>query len=272
MSKDIFVSYSRHDQEFVIRLAEDLNAHVAGVWFDQSTIQAGQNWHDEILEGIRECKAFVLVLSPDAVESRYVREELDKALELGKPIFPVIYRAARWTDEFAALIKDIQTIDLRSGSYIDNFHKLVDGLVDAGAIKTATYERPFLREPTEISLNVVFRKAVKLGIRLEFWLATLLVNDFHFSFHLHCHSKQSGLGRYSQFLNFQSERHDRRICRGICRRLMEYVCFASLCAQYFLETYSTHDPHLGSQWSDWDDHLRHYHRCHARDWNNQCAK
>src|SRR6266498_3589813 len=177
MSKDIFISYSRRDQEFVSRLASDLNAHVAFVWFDRSTIQPGQKWHDEILEGIRECKAFILVLSPDAVESRYVREELNKALELGKPIFPVIYRPAKWTDEFASLIKDIQTIDFRSGSYTDNFHKLVDGLAEAGAIKTTTYERPFLREPTKTSMNIVFRKALSWAFAwslgwLFFWAMT----------------------------------------------------------------------------------------------------
>jgi hypothetical protein len=157
MSRDIFISYSRRDQEFVTRLASDLNAQVAGVWFDQATIQAGQKWHDEIMEGIHECKAFILVLSPDAMASRYVREEVNKALELGKTIFPVIYRPAQWTDEFGALVHDIQTLDLRSGSYTDNFQKLVDGLIEAGAGQ-ATGERPFLRQPTQISLGIVFRK------------------------------------------------------------------------------------------------------------------
>jgi len=88
MIKEIFISYSRRDQEFVTRLALELNAQVAGVWFDQSAIQAGQKWHDEIMDGIRECKAFILVLSPDSIESRYVREEVNKALQLGKTIFP----------------------------------------------------------------------------------------------------------------------------------------------------------------------------------------
>ena len=50
MTKDIFISYSRRDQEFVTRLASDLDAQVAGVWFDQSAIQLGEKWHDEIME------------------------------------------------------------------------------------------------------------------------------------------------------------------------------------------------------------------------------
>jgi len=109
------------------------------------------------MEGIRECKAFILVLSPDAMDSRYVREEVNKALELGKAIFPVIYRSARWTGEFESLVKDVQTLDLRSGSYTDNFQKLVDGLLEAGAGR-AGGERPFLREPAKTSLNAVLSK------------------------------------------------------------------------------------------------------------------
>jgi hypothetical protein len=179
MSKDIFISYSRKDQEFVTRLASDLDAHVAGVWLDQSAIRAGQKWHDEIIEGIRDCKALVLVLSPDSVASPYVREELDKALELAKPILPVIYRPATWTDEFAALIKDIQTIDLRSGSYTDNFQKLVDGLRELHAVKAPGGEQPFLREPTSTSLQLVFRKALSWGFAwslgwLSFWSLTFI--------------------------------------------------------------------------------------------------
>lgn len=182
MSRDIFISYSRRDQEFVTRLASDLNARVAGVWFDQSTIQLGQKWRDEIMEGIRECKAFIVVLSPDALESRYAREEINKALELGKTIFPVIYRPAKWTGEFESLVRDVQTLDLRSGSYTDNFQKLVDGLIEAGAGK-ATGERPFLRQPTQIGLDVVFSKipgwafAWSLGW-LVFWIVALIFLAF----------------------------------------------------------------------------------------------
>jgi hypothetical protein len=182
MSKNIFISYSRRDQEFVTRLAADLNAQVAGVWFDQSAIQAGEKWHDEIMEGIRECKAFILVLSPDAAESKYVREEINKALELGKTIFPIVYRHGRWSGELQELVKEIQTLDLRSGSYTYNFQKLVDGLIEAGAVKTSQ-ERPFLRQPANTPLNIVFGKipgwafAWSVGW-LAFWLVVVMVLAF----------------------------------------------------------------------------------------------
>ena len=178
MTKDIFISYSRRDQEFVTRLASDLNAQVAGVWFDQSAIQAGQKWHDEIMDGIRECKAFILVLSPDAVESKYVREEVNKALELGKTIFPILYRPGKWTGEFQALVSEVQTLDLRSGSYTDNFQKLVDGLIEARAGK-ATGERPFLRQAAKTPLSIVFSKipgwALAWGLGwLVFWIVAAI--------------------------------------------------------------------------------------------------
>jgi hypothetical protein len=131
------------------------------------------------MEGIRDCKAFILILSPDSMESQYVREEVNKALELGKTIFPILYRPAKWTDEFESIVKDIQTLDLRSGSYTDNFQKLVDGLIEAGAGK-ASGERPFLRQPTKTDLEVVFSKipgwafAWSLGW-VVFWLVILVV-------------------------------------------------------------------------------------------------
>jgi hypothetical protein len=178
MTKDIFISYSRRDQEFVTRLASDLDTQVANVWFDQSTIQLGQKWHDEIMDGIRGCKAFILVLSPDSIESKYVREEVNKALELGKTIFPVIYRPAKWKDEFETLVREVQTLDLRSGSYTESFQKLVDGLMAAGAAK-ASGDRPFIRTRTKTSLGVVFSKipgwAFAWGLGWSvFWLIVLI--------------------------------------------------------------------------------------------------
>ncbi|MCK6584146.1 MAG: toll/interleukin-1 receptor domain-containing protein, partial [Anaerolineales bacterium] len=121
----------------------------------------------------------ILVLSPDAMESRYVREEVNKALELGKTIFPVIYRPAKWASEFETLVREVQTLDLRSGSYTDNFQKLVDGLIEAGAAEVP-HERPFLRKPAKVPLGIVFGKipgwAFAWGLGwLVFWIVGIIL-------------------------------------------------------------------------------------------------
>ena len=167
MNRDIFISYSRRDTEFVLRLASDLHDKVAGVWFDQSTIQVGQKWRDEIMDGVRECKVFVLVLSPDAAESQYVREEVNKALELGKTIIPILYRPVKLTGQLQALVAETQYLDLQTGSYTANFRKLVDGIIAAGAVgqnaETLNAKRSLIREEVKTDWGAVLRKVPGWG-------------------------------------------------------------------------------------------------------------
>jgi len=80
----------------------------------------------------------------------------------------------------------VQTLDLRSGSYTDNFQKLVDGLIEAGAGK-ATGERPFIRQATKTSMSVVFSKvpgwafAWGLGWLLFLCIALIILMTFNLS-------------------------------------------------------------------------------------------
>lgn len=175
----VFISYSRRDSEFVTRLAADLDRQVAGVWFDQSDILPGQKWREQLMDGIRQCKALVLVVSPDAVKSQYVREEVGLAQSLGKTIIPILYRRARTAGSLAELLVETQFIDLRQGSYVDNFQKLVDALVDAGAVRQAG-ERPFLRTPAPIDWRAVFTKLPAWGAAWSlgwavYWLIWFLI-------------------------------------------------------------------------------------------------
>jgi hypothetical protein len=166
MSDDIFISYSRKDQEFVRRLASDLNEKVAGVWFDQSDIQAGQRWRDEIEQGIRGCKVVILVLSPDSAASRYVQMEINLALEKRKRILPILYRPVKLAGSLKDLVDETQFIDLRRGSYADNFQTLVGGLVDAGAVRQTGAQTPrsFLRKATPTNWGAVIGKIPGWGL------------------------------------------------------------------------------------------------------------
>ncbi len=89
---DIFISYSRANSEFVDRLDADLRARGFNVWVDRHRLEGGQLWAQEIDTGIARCDLFLLVLSPTAVESPYVRHEFEEAERLGKRLLPVVFK------------------------------------------------------------------------------------------------------------------------------------------------------------------------------------
>lgn len=84
-----FISYSRKDSRFVDRLDADLNTRNIQAWVDRR-IQAGDDWLQEIQVSIERCDVFLLVLSPDMLDSRWVRMEYMHALTLNKPIIPLL--------------------------------------------------------------------------------------------------------------------------------------------------------------------------------------
>jgi uncharacterized membrane protein len=85
-----FISYSRTDSDFVMRLTEDLKAAGARVWLDQVDILPGEHW-DHAVEGALEGSPLMLViLSSTSVSSMNVMDEVSFALEKQKTVIPVI--------------------------------------------------------------------------------------------------------------------------------------------------------------------------------------
>ena len=71
-----FVSHSSVERPFVNELVAVLRRHGVPVWYSETNIRGAQQWHDEIGAALRRCDWFALVLSPDAVASKWVKREL----------------------------------------------------------------------------------------------------------------------------------------------------------------------------------------------------
>ncbi len=95
MSNDVFISYSHRDMAFVSQLHQELKQRGVSAWFDQTGIEAGDQWREEIVKGIMECNLFLLVLSPDSLGSRNVRKEIDLAESHKKQIVPLRWRKSQ---------------------------------------------------------------------------------------------------------------------------------------------------------------------------------
>jgi hypothetical protein len=80
-----------------------LTAHGMHVWIDQSLLEGGQDWLDKIGQALDECSVMVLCVSPEALQSRYVRLEYRYYIHQEKPIIPVICQEARLPAELVGI-------------------------------------------------------------------------------------------------------------------------------------------------------------------------
>lgn len=76
----VFISHSSKDKPFVDRLVSDLTARAIPVWYDKFDVRIGDSITGSINDALAVSKYFLIVLSPDAVSSRWVKEELNAAL------------------------------------------------------------------------------------------------------------------------------------------------------------------------------------------------
>jgi TIR domain len=92
---EVFLSHSNLDQPFVTSLAEVLRRHGVPVWHSRTDIVGAQQWIDEIGAAFNRCDWFLVVLSPNSVESMWVKRELSYALSDNRyenTIVPILYQ------------------------------------------------------------------------------------------------------------------------------------------------------------------------------------
>jgi hypothetical protein len=105
-----FVSYSRTDSEFAMRLAADLKSEDVKVWLDQLDIPAGVRWDGEIENALDACKQVLVILSASSVASQNVLDEINFALDEGKSIIPLLKEDCR----VPFRIRRLQHVDFRA--------------------------------------------------------------------------------------------------------------------------------------------------------------
>ena len=89
-----FISYSGKDQEFADRLHADLQDKGVRCWFAPHHVQAGKKLYEQIDTAIRLHERVLLILSPDSINSEWVKTEIAKArkreIKEGKRVlFPI---------------------------------------------------------------------------------------------------------------------------------------------------------------------------------------
>ena len=84
----LFISYTRADRDGIGTLLTDLRALGHAVWMDEE-LSGGEVWWNEIVAKIRQCDAFLFLVSPSSVESEACLLELSYAIALNRIVIPV---------------------------------------------------------------------------------------------------------------------------------------------------------------------------------------
>ena len=80
--RQVFISHAHQDAEFAHRLAADLQRAGWRVWIAPDSIHPGERWVEAIGRGLDGSGVFLVVLTPAALGSRWVRKETYDAIDL----------------------------------------------------------------------------------------------------------------------------------------------------------------------------------------------
>jgi len=119
-SQSYFLSYSRSDQGFALRLAADIRARGISLWIDQLDIRPSEHWDRAIEQAVRDSRGIVVVLSPRSVASDNVADEVSFAIDSGKSVLPVMIERCK----LPLRITRMQVIDA-TGTYEDALERCV---------------------------------------------------------------------------------------------------------------------------------------------------
>ena len=88
----VFISYSRKDIDYARRLASDLEKAGFDVWWDISDLKGGDDWVRIIPAAIDTSQYFIVLLSPNSIQSEWVTKEYTYAIYKRLKIIPAMIK------------------------------------------------------------------------------------------------------------------------------------------------------------------------------------
>src|SRR5437667_1185664 len=140
----VFLCYARADSELVTHLKTDLLERRIHVWIDREGLKPGTlDWEEALRTAIRAAQAVLLIASPHARSSRYVRDELRIAEMYQRPVYPLWIVGTQWMDAVPLGWGGVEYLDFRDGHYETAMPELVGLLNKASSTPAMAPELDF---------------------------------------------------------------------------------------------------------------------------------
>lgn len=119
-----FICYTHENTRFAVKLAQALKRQGVKVWLDQWEITDSTLWERHTKNGLLGCHHFLVVLSPEALNSWVVREQTLQAVRNNKLIIPVVYKPCPLPTMLTGLSNQ-QYLDFSKGQFQQHLMQLL---------------------------------------------------------------------------------------------------------------------------------------------------
>ena len=114
--KPVFISYSTDDSASAEQMRDGLEAASIACWMAPRDIAPGLEYGSQIVAAIEECRVLVLLLSESSNRSRFVLNEVERAVSKDKIVIPVRIHNVTPSRSLEFFISNAQWIDAWQGS------------------------------------------------------------------------------------------------------------------------------------------------------------
>src|SRR5260370_6796424 len=86
----VFISHTSKDDPVVKKIQQALHGLGIHAWVDSQELAGGDKLTPEVQQAIKDHEHFIEVLSPNTINSTWVKQEIEFALGLKKKVIPVM--------------------------------------------------------------------------------------------------------------------------------------------------------------------------------------
>ena len=158
MVKTVFLSHSSRDARKASSICRYLEEQGINCWIAPRDVAAGEEYGAEIIKGIENANALVLVLSERANQSSHVLREVERAIHKGKAVFPVRVQDVQPSGALEYFVSSSQWIDAFRPPLEQNLPRLVDALRSLTDGSDSGQQQPLLRK--RIRVNFIIHGAI----------------------------------------------------------------------------------------------------------------